>query len=116
MDSSVYLQICFYCIDEGGLGFVFCLERGHDPFIDGAFCNNVMNDDGVVLSLPPQSGVCLLIQFEGLGEAEPDERGTTVLQVESVPGRSRMDQANRKLASVPAGNTLRTVHSGGRNV
>ena len=88
------------------MGFVFCLERGHDPFIDGDFCNDVVNNDSVVLSLPPQSGVRLLIQFEGPGKAEPDERGTTVLQVESVPGRSRVDQANRKLALVPAGNAL----------
>lgn len=67
-----------------------------------------MDDDGAgALTLTPEAGVRLLIQLQRPGEAEPDQRRTTLLEVQAVSGSSRMDQRDRDFPRVPVADVLR---------
>ena len=52
----------------------FFTERSHNALVDGVFGYDVVNDHGIGgLSLPPQAGVGLLVEFQRPGQPEPDE-------------------------------------------
>ena len=53
------------------------------------------------LPLPPKTSVGLLIQFQRPGQSEPDQDVSTLLDVQTVSGRCRMDQCDRDVPGVP---------------
>ena len=60
----------------------------------------------VGLSLSPETGVGLLVKFQGPCQPKPDKRGATGLKIESVTGRSWMDDCYRDFTVVPLLNIL----------
>ena len=49
-------------------------------------CHMLYHHCSGALALPPQSGIGLLVEFQRPRQTEPDESGTTGLQVEPVTG------------------------------
>ena len=59
----MYLR--FHCGDKSRLRCVLGFQGFHNLLVDSAFYDYVLNDHGIrSLTLPPQAGVCLLIQFK----------------------------------------------------
>ena len=107
MGSFRFLQGRLDRINKCGLSFIFFIERSHNLFVNRTGGYDVVNDYGFcLLSLSPQSGVGLLIQFQAPREPEPDQRGTTGLKVQAVSGRSGMNYRHRNIARVPVNNVL----------
>ena len=79
---------------------------GDSPNIRVILRAKVVNQDRVDTgnAIPP--GVGLLIQFQGPGQPKPDQRVSSGLKVQPVPGGGRVDRGDRDFASVPIGNVL----------
>ena len=76
----MHLQVRFDRIDESGLCFVFSAKSGHDPLVNGVLCDDVVDNHGIgFLTLPPQSAVGLLIEFQAPCKSKPNQRGTSGL-------------------------------------
>ena len=74
-----------------------------DLLIDGPCSDDVLHDDGPgLLPLAVEPGDCLLIKLQRPGKAEPDQVVSSLLQVKSMAGRSRMDQADLEVPVIPA--------------
>ena len=75
--------------------------------VNCALCNDVLNHHSFSgLTLPPETGNGLLVQFQTPGESEPHQRGTAGLKVESMSCRSRVDQRHRDFTVVPPADAL----------
>ena len=61
----------------------------------------MVDGDHIRLPLPPESGIGLLIQFQAPCQSKPDQDVSTLLDVQTVSGRCRMDQGHRDIPSVP---------------
>lgn len=65
-------------------------------------CDDVLDHHGTVgLSLSPETGVGLLVQLQGPCQPKPNKCGASGLKIESVTGRSGMDDCYRDFAVVP---------------
>ena len=60
-----------------------------------------MDGDHLCLTLPPETGIGLLIQFKAPCQTKPDHDVSALLDVQTVSGRCRVDQSDRDLAGVP---------------
>ena len=64
-----------------GLGGCQCYNYGPYQFTEREMERRIRR-----LSLPPQPGVRLLVQFQAPGQPEPNQRVSSPLQVQPVPG------------------------------
>ena len=72
----------------------------------------MVNDNGVFLSLPVQSCVGLLIQFQTPRQSEPYKRTASALQIQSVSRTRRVYKCNLYLAFIPPLYAGITIQSG----
>lgn len=106
-------QVRFYGIDQCRLCMLLLGEDFHDAVINGALCDDVLHHYGFGdLTLPPETGYSLLIQFQTPGETEPHQRGAAGLKVESMSCRSRMDQRHRDFTFIPPADAVRVIQVG----
>ena len=61
----------------------------------------MVDSDHIRLPLPPESGISLLVQFQTPCQPEPDEDVSTLLDVQAMSGRCRMDQSNWNVPGIP---------------
>ena len=78
-------QVRFYGIDQCRLGMLLLGEGFHDAVVNGTLCDDVLHHYGFGgLTLPPETGHSLLVEFQTPGKAEPHQRGAAGLKVESM--------------------------------
>ena len=68
------------------------------------------------LPLPPQAGVGLLVEFQRPGQPKPYESGAACLQVQTVTGRSWVDERHGQLAAVPSADAVGIIKQAERDV
>src|SRR5699024_2180126 len=75
------IQPRFYCRDEFLLIHILLLQRSHHVLIHRILADDMVDRYGLALSLPPESCIRLLIQFQAPGQAKPDQDVATLLDV-----------------------------------
>ena len=108
--SSLHLEVSPDCIDQCILSFLLLAQSLHDLLINRALCDNMMNDDRILLTLAMKSRICLLIQLQTPCKTKPDKCGPTGLKIKAVTRRSRMDDCRRNLSRIPIFNILRGLN------
>ena len=78
-----------------------------------AFRDNVVDDHRVFLPLPPESCIQLLVQLQRPGKSEPDDGATSILQIQTMTRRCRVDQCKWDLSSVPVIDVLCRINAPG---
>ena len=109
-------QVRFYGIDQCRLGMLLLGEGFHDAVINGTLCDDVLHHYGFGgLTLPPETGYSLLIQFQTPSQPEPHQRGAAGLKVESMSCRCRVDQRHRDFTVIPSADAGGVIQTGERN-
>ena len=61
---------------------------------------------GLLLSLPPESRVCLLIKLKAPRQPKPNQNVSAFLDVQAVAGRGGVNQGNGNTPGVPISDIL----------
>ena len=92
-------------------------EGFHDAVINGTLCDDVLHHYGFGgLTLPPETGYSLLIQFQTPSQPEPHQRGAAGLKVESMSCRCGVDQRHRDFTVIPSADAGGVIQAGERNM
>ena len=70
---------CTDSFNQTGLPHIFLFQSLHHILVMGIFGDDVMDHHGVFLSLSPQSGIQLLVQFQRPRQAKPDNGAAALL-------------------------------------
>lgn len=64
LSARLFLQYGFNRIHQRGLRFIFSFQCRHDLLIDCSLCEDVMDNDCVLLTLAPQPRIRLLVELQ----------------------------------------------------
>ena len=80
------MQPCPHGHDQPLLCQILPLQRRQHILINRVFRDDMVDGDDFLLSLPPQSGVRLLVELEASCQPEPDQDVSARLDVKAVSG------------------------------
>src|SRR5699024_352447 len=106
-------QIRFHSFDQRCLCGVLFRQGLHDPLVNRTFRDDMLHHHGIgLLALPPETGVGLLVKFQGPGHSKPYKGGTSAWRVQPVSRRCWVDQGHRKFPGIPSAYAFRRIQPG----
>lgn len=84
-------QPCFDGRNQLFLCHVLLFQSCHHILIHRVLGDNVVDGDHLCLALPPEASIGLLVEFKAPCQAEPDQNVSTLLDVQTMSGRGRVD-------------------------
>jgi hypothetical protein len=107
------LKLCLHRIHQAILCYLLHFERFHYLLIYGALRDDVKDHNRpAYLSLPPQSGIGLNVEFQAPRQTKPNEGAASGLQIQSMAGTRGMNQPDRDLLRVPFLYAVLVINSG----